>query len=37
MDQHAVPVTEKAVTFFGRFLVGPEQVGPPAEGRDEHH
>ena len=36
-DQHAVPVTEEAVTFLGRFLVGPEQVGSPTEGRDEHH
>ena len=36
-DQHAVPVTEEAVTFFDRFLVGPEQVGSPAEGGDEHH
>ena len=36
-DQHAVAVTEEAVTFLDRFLVGPEQVGSPAEGRDEHH
>ena len=31
MDQHAVPVTEEAVTFLDRFLVGPEQVGSPAK------
>ena len=37
MDQHAVTVTEEAVTFLDRFLVCPEQVGSPAEGRDEHH
>jgi len=37
MDQHAVAVTEEAVTFLDRFLVGPEQVGSPAEGGDEHH
>ena len=37
MDQHAVPVTEEAVTFLDCFLVCPEQVGSPAEGGDEHH
>ena len=37
MDQHAVSVTEEAVTFLDRFLVGPEQVGSPTEGGDEHH
>ena len=37
MDQHAVAVTEEAVTFLDRFLVGLEQVGSPAEGGDEHH
>ena len=36
-DQHAVPVTEQAVTFLDRFLVCPEQAGSPTEGRDEHH
>jgi len=36
-DQHAVPVTEEAVTFLDRFPVCPEQVGSPTEGRDEHH
>ena len=36
-DQHAVSVTEEAVTFLDRFLVGPEQVVSPTEGRDEHH
>ena len=35
-DQHAVPVTEEAVTFLDRFLVSLEEVGSPAEGRDEH-
>ena len=37
MDQHAVAVTEEAVTFLARFLVCPEQVGSPAKCRDEHH
>ena len=37
MDQHAVSVTEEAVTFLDSFPVGPEQVGSSAEGRDEHH
>ena len=37
MDQHAVAVTEEAVTFLDRFPVCPEQVGSPTEGRDEHH
>ena len=37
MDQHAVAVTEEAVTLLDRFLVCPEQVGSPTEGRDEHH
>ena len=37
MDQHAVAVTEEAVTFLDRFLVGPEEVVSHAEGRDEHH
>ena len=37
MDQHAVSVTEEAVTFLDRFLVCPEQVGSPTEGRDEDH
>ena len=37
MDQHAVAVTEEAVTFLDRFLVGPEQVGSPAKCWDEHH
>ena len=37
MDQHTVTVTEEAVTFYDRFLVGPEQVGSSAEGGDEHH
>ena len=37
MDQHAVAVTEEAVTFLDRFTVCPEQVDSPAEGRDEHH
>ena len=37
MDQHAVPVTEEAVTFLDRFPVCSEQVGSLTEGRDEHH
>ena len=37
MDQHTVTVTEEAVTFLDRFLVGLEQVDSPAEGGDEHH
>ena len=32
MDQHAVAVTEEAVTVLDRFPVCPEQVGSPAEG-----
>ena len=36
-DQHAVAVTEEAVTFLDRFLVCLEQIISPAEGRDEHH
>ena len=37
MDQHAVAVTEEAVTFLDCFLVRSEQVGSPTKGRDEHH
>ena len=36
-DQHAVAVTEEAVTFLDRFPVCSEQVGSPAKCRDEHH